>query len=171
MLLAGGLPLALTRYAGDALGRRRPGVVIGLARWVGRMSIGGRRCRSAAIMVGFGLAGATPRAAWFIAAVVVAASLIQRVSVGRAQRAAEVASGIRRRRGHGRGRRCLDGPRARAGGGIVGMFAVEAAVTLASLVWLWSLSRHAEATLGAPEPVDPPSAATSCATPSSPRWA
>ena len=53
MLLAGGLPLALTRYSGDALGRRRPGVVIGLARWVRRISIGAAVI-GAAIMVGFG---------------------------------------------------------------------------------------------------------------------
>ena len=154
MLLAGGLPLALTRYSGDALGRRRPGVVIGLARWVRRISIGAAVI-GAAIMVGFGLAGATPRAAWFIAAVVVAASLIQRVP-------SAVLNGLQKWRAASVVGVVMAVVAAVstvlvlwAGGGIVGMFAVEAAVTLASLVWLWSLSRRAEATLGTPEPVDP----------------
>jgi len=155
MLLAGGLPLALTRYAGDAVGRRRPGVVIGLARWVGRISIAAA-VLGAAIMVGFGLAGATPRAAWFIAAVVVAASLIQRVP-------SSVLNGLQRWRAASVVGVVMAVVAAVAtvlvlwgGGGIVGMFAVEAAVTLASLVWLWWLSRRAEAALGPPEPVEQP---------------
>lgn len=155
MLLAGGLPLALTRYTGDALGRRRPGVVIGLARWVGRISIAAAVV-GAAIMVGFGLAGATPRAAWFIAAVVVAASLIQRVP-------SSVLNGLQRWRAASVVGVVMAVVAAVAtvlvlwgGGGIVGMFAVEAAVTLASLVWLWWLSRRAEAALGPPEPVEQP---------------
>ena len=154
MLLAGGLPLALARYAGDALGRGRRGVVIGLTRWVGRMSIAAAVV-GAAIMVGFGLAGATPRAAWFIAAVVVAASLLQRVP-------SAVLNGLQKWRAASVVGVVMAVVAAVAtvlvlwaGGGIVGMFAVEAAVTLASLLWLWSLSRRAEATLGPPEPVDP----------------
>jgi O-antigen/teichoic acid export membrane protein len=154
MLLAGGLPLALTRYAGDALGRGRSGVVVGLARWVGWMAIAGAAI-GAAIMVGFGVAGATPRAAWFLAAVVVAASLIQRVPSAvlnglQRWRAASVVGVVMAVVAAGATVAVLW-----AGGGIVGMFAVEAAVTLASLVWLWSLSRRAEATLGEPRAVDP----------------
>ena len=155
MLLAGGLPLALTRYSGDALGRRRPGVVIGFARWVGRMAIAAAVV-GAAVMVGFGLAGATPRAAWFIAAVVVAASLIQRVPSAvlnglQQWRAASVVGVVMAVIAAVATVLVLWG-----GGGIVGMFAVEAGVTLTSLVWLWWLSRRAQAALGPPEPVERP---------------
>ena len=172
MLLAGGLPLALTRFAGDALGRRRPGVVRGLARWVGRMARSSAAVVGAAIMVAFGLAGATPQAAWFLAAVVVAASLIQRVSVGRAQRAAEVASRIRRRRGHGRRRRCHDGPRAlgrrRDRRHVRRRGRRDAREPRLALVAVAPTPRPRSAR---PSRSTRRSAATSCATPSSPRWA
>jgi O-antigen/teichoic acid export membrane protein len=155
MLLAGGLPLALTRFAGDAVGRRRQGVVAGLARWVGRMAVAGA-VAGAGVMVAIGLAGATPQAAWFLAAVVVAASLIQRVP-------SAVLNGLQKWRSASLVGVVMAVVAAGAtvavlwaGGGIVGMFAVEAAVTLVSLAWLWLLSRRAEASLGPPEPVDPP---------------
>ena len=155
MLLAGGLPSALTRFAGDALGRSRPGVVRGLARWVGRMAVVGAAV-GAGIMVAFGLAGATPQAAWFLAAVVVAASLLQRVSSAvlnglQKWRAASIVGVVIVVVAAGTTVVVLA-----AVGGMGGMLAFEAVVTLASLVWLWWLSRDAEASLGAAEPVDPP---------------
>ena len=56
-------------------------------------------------MVGFGLAGATPQAAWFIAAVVVAASLLQRVPSAVLNGLQKWRAASDRRRGHGRCRR------------------------------------------------------------------
>ena len=68
-----------TRYAGDALGRE-PARSRDRSRALGRPDADrGRRGRARRSWSAFGLAGATPQAAWFIAAVVVAASLLQRV--------------------------------------------------------------------------------------------
>jgi O-antigen/teichoic acid export membrane protein len=148
-LCAAGLPLALARFAGDAVGRRDPRVVGGLARWVGRMAFLSGLV-GAAVVGGIGLAGAEPRAAWLLAAVVVLVGTVQRVP-------AALLNGLQQWRVPS-----LVGiviavvstvatvAALAAGGGIVSMFAVEAAVTLGSLVWLWTLSRRAAAALGDP---------------------
>jgi O-antigen/teichoic acid export membrane protein len=154
-LCAAGLPVALARFVGEAVGRRSPGVVVGLSRWVGRMALVSG-VAGAGVVAGIGLAGATPRAAWLLAAVVVLAGTVQRlpsavlnglqrwrapsvVGVAMAVAAAVATVGV-----------------LAAGGRIVAMFAVEAAAMLVSLVWLWALSRRAQPDLGAPAPVEPP---------------
>lgn len=155
MLLAGGLPTALARFAGDAVGRRRPGIVLSLTRGASRMTYAGA-VFGAGVMIAIGLSGATPEAAWYLAAVVVAALMIQHIS-------SALLNGLQLWRAASLVGVVMSVVAAAttilvlwAGGGIVGMFAVEAAVTLASLVWLWFLARTAEAPLGRREPVDPP---------------
>ena len=111
MLLAGGLPLALTRYCGrrarQGAARRRdrsrplgpPYIDRGRRDRRGdhgRLRTGGRDSAGCVVHRGSRRRGVADPTR----------------SVGRPQRAAEVASGIRRRCGHGRCRRCLDGPRA-----------------------------------------------------------
>ncbi len=154
-LCAAGLSLALARFVGDAVGRSNPRTVAGLARWVSRMAFASGLV-GAVVVACIGLAGATPRAAWLLAAVVVLAGTIQRVP-------SAVLNGLQQWRAPSLVGAVIAVVAAvatvtalAAGGGIVAMFAVEAALTLASLAWLWVLSRRAEASLGGRVPVDAP---------------
>ena len=154
-LAAGGLPLALARFVGVAVGRGRPGVVKGLVRWVGSITLAGGVI-GAALVAAIGLSGADPRAAWLLAAAVVLVATVQRVPsavlnglqlwrppsvVGAVMAVVTAVAGV---------------AVLAAGGGIVGMFAVEAVVAVISLAWLSFLSRRAQEPLGPFEPADRP---------------
>ncbi len=154
-LCAAGLPLALARFAGDAVGRGKQGVVRGLARWVGRMTVI-LGLAGAGVLAGIGLAGATPRAAWLLAASVVLLGTVQRIP-------SAVLNGLQLWRGPSLVGVVMAVAMAvagilvlAAGGGIVGMFAVEAVAAVVSLAWLWLVSRRAQVPLGPPVPVEPP---------------
>lgn len=154
-LCAAGLSLALARFVGDAVGRGSPGQVGGLARWVSRLAFASGAVGSLVVAC-IGVAGATPRAAWLLAAVVVLAETLQRVP-------SAVLNGLQRWRAPSLVGVVMAVAAAVAtvtalatGGGIVAMFAVEATVTLTSLAWLWALSRRAESSLGVRVPVTPP---------------
>ncbi len=154
-LCAAGLPLALARFAGDAVGRGEQGVVRSLARWVARMTVV-LGLAGAGVLAGIGLAGATPRAAWLLAASVVLLGTVQRIP-------SAVLNGLQLWRGPSLVGVVMAVAMAvagilvlAAGGGIVGMFAVEAAAAVVSLAWLWLVSRRAQVPLGPPVPVEPP---------------
>jgi O-antigen/teichoic acid export membrane protein len=148
MLLTAGLPHALSRYVGYALGRAEPGEARGLVQlsaWIETVAA----AIGAAVLVVVGLAGAEPQWAWFLAAVVCAAGVLQRA-------ANAVLTGLQRWREATVAGLVVGAVGAAAtvlvlaaGGGITGMFAVEAAATLVVLAWTGVLARRA---LGALRP-------------------
>ena len=155
MLVGGGFPLALGRYVGATMGRAHPGRVRGLIAWAWKAQgllafVGG------AILVGVALAGADPQAAWVLAAVGTVIAMLHNVPsaaliglqrwraaslVGLVTGALSVAATI---------------AVLAAGGGITGMFAVEAAIATVNLVWTTWLGRRALTAISAT--AEPPGA-------------
>ncbi|HTT94689.1 MAG TPA: polysaccharide biosynthesis C-terminal domain-containing protein [Solirubrobacterales bacterium] len=139
-LFGGGIAATLMRYVGEMLGAGRPAVARDLAGWGWRLAtiwavIG------TAVMIGTGLLGATPQAAWILAGIGAGLGILQSIPnavlIGaqewrRASMVGLVTGTI--------GVPLVIGVLA-AGGGIVGMFAVDVAVILANLIWSGSLSR------------------------------
>src|SRR5919204_4266717 len=140
-IFTSGLTVSLMRYIGETLGRGRPEVVRGLAVWAWRLVIAGG-VPALGVMVGIGLSGSTPQAAWYLAGTVSFMIILQTVpnaALAGAQRWREsttpgVVTG-------GLAVPATVGVLA-AGGGITGMFAVEAAVAGANLVWTSILARR-----------------------------
>jgi O-antigen/teichoic acid export membrane protein len=139
-LFGGGIASTLMRYVGEVLGGGRPAVVRDLAGWGWRLATIWAAIGTAA-MVGTGLLGATPEAAWILAGIGCGLGILQSIPnavlVGaqewrRASMVGLVTGTI--------GVPLVIGVLA-AGGGIVGMFAVDVAVILANLIWSGSLSR------------------------------
>lgn len=142
MLVAGGFPLAVGRYVGETMGRGRPERVRGLIAWAWRAqallaAVGG------AILLAASLAGADPRAAWLLAAVATVVGMLHNVPsaalIGLQRwRAASVVGLVT-------GAISVSATIAvlAAGGGITGMFAVEAAITVVNLAWTSVLARRA----------------------------
>ncbi|HKN93228.1 MAG TPA: polysaccharide biosynthesis C-terminal domain-containing protein [Thermoleophilaceae bacterium] len=145
-IFTSGLTVALMRYVGETLGQDRPEVVRGLVVWAWRLVVAGG-VPAAAVMIGIGLSGSAPRAAWYFAAVVCFMIILQTVPN------AALAGTQRWRQNTTPG--VVTGAIAvpatigvlAAGGGITGMFAVEAAVAAGNLVWTSALARHALAGL------------------------
>ncbi len=138
MLLTGGLPTAVARYVGDALGRRSPAAVHGLVRLAWQVSLPAALA-GAAVLIGIGLGGGDPRAAWLLAGAVAAFGILNKVPnsvlVGAQRWRAASAAGL----ALGTVSMAATVAVLAAGGGITGMFAVEAAAavaTLAVLGWL-----------------------------------
>jgi O-antigen/teichoic acid export membrane protein len=142
VLLGNGFFLALMRSVGDALGRDRPGALRSLLRWGWRIQ-GVSATVGAGILVVAALLGADPRSAWLLAAVVCLVAILhtipsaviigmqlwkQAALVGLATGVVGTASTI---------------AVLWAGGGITGMFAVEAAVSCVNLLWTGLLARRA----------------------------
>jgi len=141
LVLTAGVPQAVMRYVADAVGRGDPPTVRGVAIWGWRLESG------AAVMAALALAavavgGGEPRAAWLFAAVAAAAGIVSSTSISFLQ-------GLQRWRGPaliilGTG---AVGAAAQvtvlaAGGGITGMFAVEAARSIWSLILLTTSARR-----------------------------
>jgi O-antigen/teichoic acid export membrane protein len=140
-LLTGGLPIALMRYVGETVGRGEPGTARGLFAWAWRIELAAAVV-GAGILAGAAAAGAEPQAAWLFAAVVAAAGILQTVPAAvlaglqlwrQATIAGLVSGGI--------------GTTASIvvlllGGGITGMFAVEAVVSIAVMAWTGVLARR-----------------------------
>jgi O-antigen/teichoic acid export membrane protein len=142
MLVGGGFPLAVGRYVGETMGRAHPARVRGLIRWAWTVQallaiVGG------AILAATALAGAEPESAWLLAAVATVVAMLHNVPsaaliglqrwraasiVGLVTGAVSVAATI---------------AVLAAGGGITGMFAVEAAISTVNLVWTTVLARRA----------------------------
>ena len=137
-----GLPFTLSRYVARSLGAQRPHDVRLLLRWAWRIEAAGAIV-AGATLVAVGLAGASPRSAWVLAGVAASFSILYAVpstllvAVRRWRQAAIIpmATGL------------LSTASTVivlvAGGGIVGMFAVEAAVAAIGLAVVIRLSRAA----------------------------
>ena len=137
-----GLSNALMRYIGELLGRRRGGEVRDLVAWGWRVQLVG------AVLAGGGLgivalSGANVASAWAFAAVAAVASVLHNVPTA-------VLIGMQRWRdasmvGLATGIVATGAIVAvlAAGGGITGMFAVEAAVAIVNLAWTGALARNA----------------------------
>jgi O-antigen/teichoic acid export membrane protein len=141
MLVAGGFPRAVGRYASETMGRGQPWRVRGLIRWAWKVQ-GVLALVGGAILVGVALAGADPEAAWVLAAVATVAAMLHTVPstalialqrwraasvVGLVTGGISVAATI---------------AVLAAGGGITGMFAVEAAIGTLNLAWTTVLARN-----------------------------
>jgi O-antigen/teichoic acid export membrane protein len=141
-LFGGGIAATLMRFVGEMLGAGRPTVARDLAGWGWGLAtiwavIG------TAVMVGTGVLGATPEAAWILAGIGCGLGILQSIPnavlVGaqewrRASLVGLVTGTV--------GVPLVIGVLA-AGGGIVGMFAVDVGVILANLIWSGALSRGA----------------------------
>jgi O-antigen/teichoic acid export membrane protein len=148
MVVGGGFTLAVARYVGATMGRAQPGRVRGLIGWAWKVQ-GSLALVGGAILAGTALAGADPQAAWLLAAVATIVAMLHNVPsaaliglqrwraasvVGLVTGAISVAATI---------------AVLAAGGGITGMFAVEAAVAAGNLVWTSWLARRALADVSA----------------------
>jgi O-antigen/teichoic acid export membrane protein len=145
-LLTGGMPIALMRFVGETVGRGEPGTARGLFRWAWRIELGASLL-GAAILAGAAVAGAEPQAAWVFAAVVVAAGILQTVPAAvlaglQLWREATIAGLVSGGIGTAASIAVL-----LLGGGITGMFAVEAAVSLVVMLWTRVLARRGTARL------------------------
>lgn len=142
VLLGNGFFLALMQSVGEALGRDRAGALRSLLRWGLRIQIVSATV-GAGILVVAGLLGADPRSAWLLAAVVCLVAILHTVPsaviigmqlwkqaalVGLVTGVVGTASTI---------------GVLWAGGGITGMFAVEAAVSFVNLFWTGLIARRA----------------------------
>jgi O-antigen/teichoic acid export membrane protein len=142
LLLAQGLPTALMRQVGEALGLGRPGAVRSLTAWAWRLEAGAAVV-GAALLVGAGALGADPRGAWLFAGVACALGILHCVPsallIGLQRWRAATIAGI------ATGLLSTVGTIAvlALGGGITGMFAVEAAASAVVLVWTAALARRA----------------------------
>lgn len=141
MLLSSSMWVSLVRHIGEAMGRGDAGAVRGLLAWAWRIEgvtavLGGAGVAAAA------LAGAEPEGAWLLAAAITTASILHTVP-------SAILTGLQRFKqaslvGLTTG---LVGTIATivvldAGGGIVGMFAVELAIGLLNLAWTGLLARQ-----------------------------
>jgi O-antigen/teichoic acid export membrane protein len=142
LLLTGGVSVAAVRFIGDSLGRNEPARIERLIAWAWRVEglaalVGGGTLAVAAY------AGADPRAAWLFAAVACSVGVLHSVP-------SALLIGMQRWRdasivGLVTGAIAMAATVAvlAAGGGITGMFAVEAAVAVVNLAWTTVLARRA----------------------------
>ena len=150
-LLTGGLAIAVARAVAESVGRGQPAVGRGIGAWMWRVLAVAAAISGGGVAI-VGLAGADPKAAWILAGVVTGLSVLQ------AGAAAQL-TGMQRWRelamtGMATGALAVVATIAvlAAGGGIVGMFAVEAVVVALNLACAVFLARRAFAAL-APRPV------------------
>jgi O-antigen/teichoic acid export membrane protein len=149
-----GLPGALTRFVGELLGARRGGQAMSLHRLTLRVEIAAAALLLAAMCATAALGGDLA-AAWVLAGVSGALAVLQSVPMS-------LLAGAQRWRAAS-----LPGLVTGvatvpamivvlgAGGGITGLFAVEALAVFANLIWTAVLARRVEVRLPAPEPADP----------------
>jgi O-antigen/teichoic acid export membrane protein len=142
LFLTGGLSVAATRYVGDALGRRQPEAVVSLVRWVWRVQALAALA-GGSVLVLAAAAGADPEAAWLLAAVACTLGILHSapsalLAGAQRWRAASVVGLVT-----GAGSTVATIAVLAAGGGITGMFAVEAVVVAVNLGWTTLLARRA----------------------------
>jgi O-antigen/teichoic acid export membrane protein len=153
-LLSASMSLALMRYVGEAVGAGRPGAARWLARRIFMFQLGAAAIGGGTIIL-LGVFGATPSGAWVLAGVAAISGVLATVP-------GAVLTGLQRWRQAtiaglstgGLGVAATIGVLA-AGGGVTGMFAVEAATTAISLIWTGALARGALLGLGV-EPTPAP---------------
>jgi O-antigen/teichoic acid export membrane protein len=141
LLLTGGFSAALMRHTAEVVGRGSPDVARGLLRWAWRL-LGVGAVGGVAILVAMGLFRAELRSAWMLAAVAGGMAVLHAVPHSvltglQRWREASIVSLVTGALGAGGTLAVLQ-----AGGGIPGMFAVEAVVTAINLVWTTVLVRR-----------------------------
>lgn len=139
---SGGLKVAVMRYVGELLGRRENASVRALVFWAGSIQVAGA-ILGGGVLVATGLLGAKPQAAWALAGIGAAAGIVQTIPfasllgmqrfrapavIGLTTTVVSIPSTI--------GVLAL-------GGGITGIFAVEAAIAIANLSWTAIAARGA----------------------------
>ena len=141
-LFVAGLATAVSRFVGAALGAHEPGHVHALVR-VSALLAWAASLVAAAIMIGVAIAGSGPQAAWVFAGIFAATSVLQ-------QHRNAVLTGFQRWREVTLGGLAIGAVAAMVviavlalGGGISGIFAVEAATGAVFLVWTVVLARRA----------------------------
>lgn len=141
-LLSMGLSLSLMRYVGELRGRGRAGELRDLVAWGWRFQAVGA-VLAGGVLGAAAVAGADPQSAWVLAAVAAVASVLHTVP-------SAVLIGAQRWRdasivglATGTAATAAIVIVLAAGGGITGMFAVEAVVALANLAWTSALGRRA----------------------------
>ena len=141
-LLSMGLSLSLMRFVGELRGRGRAGELRDLVSWGWRFQAVGA-VLAGGVLGAAALAGADPKSAWMLAAVAAVASVLHTVP-------SAVLIGAQRWRdasivglATGTAATAAIVIVLAAGGGITGMFAVEAVVALANLAWTSALGRRA----------------------------
>jgi O-antigen/teichoic acid export membrane protein len=140
-LCAAPISLALTRYVSESIGRGRPGVALGL------LSLAWKIEAALALLallgfIGAAIGGASPRGAWMFAGAVCAIGVVHTIPsavlIGLQRfREASIAGLITGPIGLAATTAVLA-----AGGGITGMFAVEAAVGSVNLIWTSLLAKR-----------------------------
>ncbi len=149
-----GMPIALSRFVGELLGARRGGQAMSLYRLTLRVE----RVGAALVLATLGtvaLLGGDPRAAWALAGLSGALAVLQAVPM------ALLAGAQRWREGSlpglvtGVATIPLTFVVLEAGGGITGLFALEATAVFANLVWTSTLARRLAARLPDIEPAPP----------------
>lgn len=141
MVFTGGLPLALMRYISETSGRGRSDLVRSLVRWAWRLEIGAALL-GGGIVAGLALTRGSLQGAWLLAAVTVTMTVLHTIP-------SSVLTGLQRWRQAtvvglatgGMGTFAAIVVLA-AGGGITGMFAVEAVVSVVNLVWSGRLAQR-----------------------------
>ena len=141
MLVTAGLPVALMRYVGETIGRSEADRLRYLMGWAWRVEAVGAAL-GAGVLAAVGLAGADPEGAWILAAVAAALGILHTVPsallIGAQRwRAASIAGLVTGAFTTGATIAVLA-----AGGGITGMFAVEAATSALNLIWTSVLARR-----------------------------
>jgi O-antigen/teichoic acid export membrane protein len=141
LFLSGGLSITATRFVGDLLGRQQPAAMASVVRWIWRVEA------LAAVLGGSVLflaaaAGADPESAWVLAGAVCTLGILHAapsalLTGAQRWRAASVVGLVT-----GAGSTVAIIIVLAAGGGITGMFAVEAAVAAVSLAWTAVLARR-----------------------------
>ncbi len=143
MVLTAGLGIALTRSVAEALGRGEPARARGLVAWTLRIQTRRPRSSAAASWWPPACSAPSPSAAWIVAGAAAAIAIVQSVPAG----ALVGAHRFRDAAVVGLVTGAITVPIMvavlAAGGGIVGMFAVEAIVAAVNLVWIGSVAtRH-----------------------------
>jgi O-antigen/teichoic acid export membrane protein len=141
LLLASGIPSALTRYVGEMLGRKRPGGVHLLLGWAWRAQAAGAAI-GIVTLVGVALTRPELQAAWMLAALTCGLLVLHTVP-------ASLLIGAQRWRDvtivglvtGGAASSAVIGTLL-AGGGITGIFAVEATAAAVSLIWTTARARR-----------------------------
>ncbi len=142
MLLTAGLPVGLMRFIGETLGREQPDRVRGLIRWAWGVEMVAAAI-GASLLIAVAAAGSEPAGAWVFAGVAAALAILHTVPsallIGaQLWRSATIAGLVSGLVGSAATITVLA-----AGGGITGMFAVEAATSALILVWTTLLATRA----------------------------
>ncbi len=153
-LATAGPPGALTRFVGELLGARRGGQAMSLYRLTRRVERVAAALLFAAMAASAAL-GSRPGAAWVLAGASGALAVLQSVPMSllagaQRWRAASLPGLVT-----GLATVPLTIAVLAAGGGITGLFAVEASTVFANLVWTAALARGVAARLPRGEPADP----------------